>query len=227
MGSDSDSEEEHDRETKDNADKGPIEIDSGIEVVKAQMATRTGVTTEWDLYDSGPSKHTSAQHNEFINYTPTEPKPIRAADKRTFNAIGKGDLRVKVPNGTQSSTIVLKNVLHCPSVGLTLISISKIAAASATVVFKGTSCKIFNPRNQKIGEIEVQNGLYKVAHEQSEYGGVAREVMISLEEMHRRMGHVMPSSIKQMVAKKAFTGPLIDNSTDLKLCESCEYRKAT
>ena len=224
-GSDSDSEEEQDRETKDNADKGPIEIDSGVEVVEAQMATGTGVMMEWDLYDSGASKHT--RRDEFINYTPTEPKPIRAVDKRTFNAIGKGDLRVDVPNGTQSSTIVLKNVLHCPSVGPTLISISKIAAAGATVVFKGTSCKIFNPKNQKIGEIEVQNGLYKVVHQQSEHAGAAGEVTISLEEMHRRMGHVAPSSIKQMVAEKAFTGPSIDDSADLRLCQSCEYGKAT
>ena len=225
-GSDSHSEEEHDRETKHNADKGPIEVDSGIEVVEAQMATGTGVMTEWDLYNSGASKHMSAQRNEFINYTPTEPKPIRAADKRTFNAIGKGDLRVDVPNRTRSSTIVLKNVLHCPSVGPTLISISKIAAAGATVVFKGTSCKIFNPRNQKVGEIEVQNGLYKVAHQSNEHAGAVGEVTISLEEMHRQMGHVAPSSIERMVAEKAFEGPSIDDNTDLKFCESCEYGKA-
>ena len=44
----------------------------------------------------------SARREEFINYTPTDPKPIRAADKRTFNAVGKGDLRVELPNGTLS-----------------------------------------------------------------------------------------------------------------------------
>ena len=41
------------------------------------------------------------------------------------------------------------------------------------------------------------------------------------------MGHVAPSSIKQMVAVKAFTGLSINDSADLRLCKSCEYGKAT
>ena len=73
----------------------------------------------------------------------------------------------------------------------------------------------------------MQNGLYKVAHQQNEYAGVAGEAIISLEEMHRRMGHVSPWSIKRMIAEKAFTGPTIDDSADLKACESCKYGKAT
>ena len=98
--SDSDSEVDSDDEEsdRDNAQEEPIEILDDPEA-NAQMATRTGVTAEWDLYDSGASKHMSARRDEFINYVPTEPKPIRAADKRTFDAIGKGDLRVRLPNG--------------------------------------------------------------------------------------------------------------------------------
>ena len=162
--SDEDSDdEENDRETNDSTHEEQTEIEDVPET--ALTAAGAGVTTEWDLYDTGASKHMSARREEFINYIPTDPKPIRAADKRTFDAVGKGDLHVELPNGTRSSTIVLKNVLHCPSVGPTLVSVSRIAAAGCTIVFRGTTCTIFNPKNKKIGEIEVQNGLYKVARD--------------------------------------------------------------
>ena len=201
--------------------------DDEEEKTHANKATGTGIGSNWDLYDSGAPKHMSSRREEIINYTPIEPKPIWAADKRTFDAVKKGDLRIEVPNGERSNSIILKNVLHCLSVGPTLVSVSKIAAAGATVVFQGTTCRIFNSKNEKIGEIGVQGRLYKTAHQQTEHAGAAAEMAISLEEMHRRMGHVSPRSIKRMMAKKAFTGPSIDDSTDLKVCKSCEYGKAT
>ena len=79
--------------------------------------------------DSGASKHMSARREEFINYTPTNPKPIRAADQRTFDAIGKGDLRVELPKGTRSSTIVLKNPLS-----LHVRALLYVVSASSIVV---------------------------------------------------------------------------------------------
>ena len=66
-----------------------------------------------------------------------------------------------------------------------MVFVSRIAAAGCTFVFRGTTCTIFNPKNKRIGEIEVQNGLYKVVHQQSEYAAAAGETAISLEEMHR------------------------------------------
>ena len=62
------------------------------------------------------------------NYVPIAPESITAADKRYFQAIGKGDLCIQVPNiDSNSTSILLKDVLHCPDMGLTLISVAKIA----------------------------------------------------------------------------------------------------
>ena len=64
------------------------------------------------------------------NYILIAPKLITAADKQYFQAIGKGDLQIQVPNIDGNSTsILLKDVLHCPDIGLTLVSVAKIAAA--------------------------------------------------------------------------------------------------
>ena len=49
-----------------------------------------GMQTE--LYDSGASRHMSPYRDHFENYVTITPKSITAADKRHFQAIGKGDL---------------------------------------------------------------------------------------------------------------------------------------
>jgi hypothetical protein len=54
------------------------------------------------------------------------PCPITATDKRIFYAVGMGDLRIRVPNGESSTPIVLKDVLHAPDMGITIVSISQI-----------------------------------------------------------------------------------------------------
>jgi len=51
--------------------------------------------------------------------------PITAADKRSFDAIGKGDMYIDVPKGNGTSRILLRDVLYAPKMGVTLISIRK------------------------------------------------------------------------------------------------------
>src|SRR5271156_4844387 len=54
------------------------------------LAGATSVkTTNVDLYDSGATRHMSGLCHRFINLVKIEPKPITAADKRTFSAIGQ------------------------------------------------------------------------------------------------------------------------------------------
>ena len=118
---------------------------------------------EVDLYDSGATRHMSGFFHKFVNFTKIEPVPITAADKRTFQAIGRGDMYVNIPNRTRmNSRILLKDVLYAPSMGVTLISISKIAGAGSTVVFTGNFCRIYNKDRSMIGEIKVTGGLYRV-----------------------------------------------------------------
>jgi hypothetical protein len=57
------------------------------------------------ILDSGASRHFSPDRPKFLNYQELiNPEPIRAADGRTFSALGKGDLQVYLPNGNQKPT---------------------------------------------------------------------------------------------------------------------------
>jgi hypothetical protein len=78
-----------------------------------------------ELYDSGALHHMSGYQHRFINYHTIPPKPITAADKCSFSAIGMGDMYITVPNSDKAPTcVLLKDILYAPSMGVTLVSIS-------------------------------------------------------------------------------------------------------
>jgi hypothetical protein len=69
-------------------------------------------------------------------------------------------------------------VLYYPDMGLTLLSISKLADTRFQSLF-GMCCKIFNQKGKVIREVPRQSGLYQVDHSLGgqETGGVAKEVL--------------------------------------------------
>ncbi|KAJ3884959.1 hypothetical protein GG344DRAFT_30134, partial [Lentinula edodes] len=69
------------------------------------------------------------------------------------------------------------------------------------------------------------NGLYRVVHETDSAHAVET---ITLDQFHRRMGHISPETARKLVAKGFVTGVKLDTSSgDEVFCESCVYAKAT
>jgi hypothetical protein len=131
-----------------------------------------------NLYDLGASRHMSGFCHRFVNFVKIPPKPITAADRRSFSAVGKGDIWVYLPNGEKkASQVLLKDVLYVPAMGVTLVSISCIASAGYMVVFTGTTCQILNNERKVISTIQMKSGLYRVFSTcplEGEYAGKAR-----------------------------------------------------
>ena len=50
---------------------------------------------------------------------------------------------------------------------------------------------------------------------------------MTLEELHKQMGHIAPDTIKQIVRSGAIEGIEADLSMTIQPCMSCEYGKAT
>ena len=78
-----------------------------------------------DMYDSGATCHMSPYIDEFINFSFIEPKPISTADNCTFKAVGKGMMKITIPNRSYNPTsICLKDVHYTPTIAFTLVSLS-------------------------------------------------------------------------------------------------------
>jgi len=181
---------------------------------------------EAELYDSGASRHISPFRHRFVTYQPITPRPISAADKRVFYAIGTGTLQIEVPNGPSAATpILLREALHAPDIGATVVSIGRIAKAGYTVLFDGGTCKIQNKNAKIVGQIPVsQNGLYKV---EREHAGLVIPEDNGILALHRRLGHIPADAIRALLRHNVVTGlQLLDDKRPI-FCESCEYAKAT
>src|SRR5271168_1899707 len=166
-------------------------------------------------------------HHRLLNYTPIASRPIQAADKRVFHAHGKGDMRIQIPNEGKTTTILLKDVLYAPDMGLTIISISRVAAAGYSTLFRSNFCRIFDAKQRRIGYIYVTpNGLYRVDHEEYVLA-VSTKEKISLMDLHRRMGHIAPEAVKKSVTEGPVEGIALEVEGDMGTCESCEYAKTT
>jgi hypothetical protein len=181
---------------------------------------------EIELYDSGASHHMSPYRNKFLNFVSIKPKTIQAVDGQEFEATGLGDMHIELPNGQSKSWILLKNVLYTPAMGLILVSISKIAKAGFTTVFHKNILKIIGPRDSILGTIDVCNGLYHVDHESYEIAASATMDTVTIEDLHKRLGHISPEVAKKMVEDNLVVGVKLNKSSNIQSCYSCEYAKA-
>ena len=107
------------------------------------------------IIDSGASCHFSPERLRFLNYKEfINQEPIRAADGRTFHALGKGNIQISLPNGKQKRTIItLKEVYYSPIMAFTLISVSCVNRAGFTLIIRGGVCLLKTPKDIVIGRI--------------------------------------------------------------------------
>ena len=185
---------------------------------------------EVDLYDSGASRHMSGFRHRFIDIVEIDPLPITAADKRTFQATAKGKMLIILPNGDKEPThVYLTNALYAPSMGVTLVSISRIAEAGCTIVFSEDLCRILKANKVQIGEIKEKRGLYRVYTISSPEGAniVGTKDVLSIDELHRRLGHISYDRVRLIVSKGLVEGVTFDRDSKPTVCESCEWAKGT
>jgi hypothetical protein len=93
--------------------------------------------SEVKLYDPGAFCHMSPFSHCFTNLYEIPPCPITATNSQAFYATGTINLKINVPNDALSTPITLKDALYTSDMGLTVVFISNIAAASYSVVFRG------------------------------------------------------------------------------------------
>ena len=193
----------------------------------AVLANSVSATTETELFDSGASRHMSPYRHKFINYFPIQKRVLTVADGGTFDAVGKGDMHVMLPNGKSSTKILLKDVLYAPKMGLTLISIGKIDIAGFASLFHKGNLTVFTcgKKKKKLATIPLKNGLYRLEHE-AEMAAVVREELVTIERLHKLMGHISPEAAKALVQKGVVEGFKLDETSKILSCNSCEYGKA-
>ena len=153
-----------------------------------------------------------------------------AANKQKFNASGKGEMVINVPNGVEISQLRLMEVLYSPEVGYTLVSIGRLDENGFSATFGDGKCIIRGPDDECVGMIlKNKRGLYKVEHELNIKEVNAVEESLTLDQLHHFLGHMSPIIAKKLIENKFVTGIRLGSTSsgDPFFCESCVYAKAT
>jgi hypothetical protein len=194
--------------------------------VKAHTASETAGI----ILDSGASRHFSPDHLKLTNYKEISPEPIRATDGHTFSALGKGDLKLKLPNGDQKPTpIMLRNVYYSPQMAFTLMSVSCVDQARFSLFIKNRACAICSSKSNIIGCIPLVWGLYQVSgmfNQSSIPSANSASKLMSISELHYKMGHVNHDNLHKMVKQRMVTGLDVDLDSKPEFCKACVKAKA-
>jgi hypothetical protein len=97
-----------------------------------------------EVFDSGTTTHISPYRESFSTFETIPPRPLHAANKESFSAIGKGEVILDLPNGVATSKLHLSEVLYSPEARYTLISISQLDDAGFLTTFVNGKCIIRN-----------------------------------------------------------------------------------
>ena len=165
----------------------------------------------------------------FINYSPINNTTITTANGRKLKVLGKGDVRIELPNGAKCTKTILKEAIHAPDMAFTLISVGRLDDVKCSATFSGGMCTIRNLSGCTMVTIPCANGLYHVtAPEDPPTVNYASIVMVKLtiSEAHQKLGHIAPSAIKYTIAKGHITSIQLDPESKPEFCEVCAKAKA-
>ncbi|KAF8160501.1 hypothetical protein BJ912DRAFT_865659, partial [Pholiota molesta] len=78
-----------------------------------------------------------------------------------------------------------------------------------------------------VGRVEVNHGLYRVYTARAEAEGYAGRVkeLLTIDELHRRLGHVSHEMVRHLIREGMITGVELDESSKPTFCTSCEWGK--
>ncbi|KAE9382657.1 hypothetical protein BT96DRAFT_845260, partial [Gymnopus androsaceus JB14] len=134
--------------------------------------------------------------------TPCAPKQFRTANKDLFEAKKNGNVEIPLVGG---NPLPLPNTLYVLEIANTLISVGTLDDAGYYVTFGGGQAVITDPDGIVVGTIPKTDGLYRVLRDAVGESHAAIE-KVSLDELHRQMGHISPSAAKKLVTGKFVDG---------------------
>ena len=176
--------------------------------------------------DSGASRDYSPDHMKFSNYKSVW-HTITMADGRSLAGIGIGDLHIELPNRSAKSKIVFKNAIHVSSMAFTLILISRLNKAGFLVMFSKGMCIIKDPKSKMVATVPHMDGLYKLVSKQPNKMKTANTASgkMSINEAHRKLGHIAHSVICHALSNGLVTGINLDMNSEVEFCKACAKAK--
>lgn len=132
--------------------------------------------------DSGASSHMTVNKKYLRNVLQSNCSEVVVVD----NSRRKIEVSLRLPNGSLSSEVIVKDVQYIPNLCTNLLSVSAMTKQGITVVFDDKGAKIINRNNEVIATASLIDNMYKLDCDvESAFG-------------HRRLGHIGFENLKKM-----------------------------
>jgi len=195
--------------------------------------------------DTGATTHITPERSDFESLHPIAPYPILGVGGSCIYAVGKGTVKIRIPDGGQ---LTLENVLFVPKSKVRLISIVRLnRSGQYTSHFNSNSFWLTDKDDTIVllrGTI-IENrllyglNLHNTCDSNTKPHGSKTSLMEptqsafyasrtpDVETWHQRLGHCNVSTIVNMAQKGTVKGMAIDLSSSPAKCNACILGKQT
>ena len=184
------------------------------------------------VMDSGSTRHLTYDKSLLRNIRPTQ-ATVKFGNGAVSTAELCGDLSMYVPGDTGINTLVLKDVLFVPGLGVNLMSVKQAEEKGCEVTFYGGRCTIrrdgrvlmWAPRS---GDLYALHATYP-SNEEVTLALFAGSTPAKASLWHRRFGHLSYGNMTRMLREQMVVGvdtPVADFvAAQTSLCEPCVLGK--
>jgi len=164
-----------------------------------------------DLYlDSGATQHICTQRSLLTEFKDIPPgtKWIGGIAQGRSEVLGQGNMKVNVDTNDKKTTITFQDALYAPRNGINLISVGRITANGADILFKATEAIVSLNGKLLFKGRRVGQSLYRIdvsAHH-DQVAAIARPLSYSIQEWHQRLAHINYATIIKTASSGAVIG---------------------
>lgn len=177
--------------------------------------------------DSGATRHTTYRRDWFVTFSSKgAQKGVKIANDEYLDVEGSGSIKVEAWIDDEWETRILEDVRFVPKAKVNLFSINQISKKGFDTRFTKDGCTVFDENNKTIaiGYMD-SNDLVRMAFKQTKIqrsclASEEKASANSLQQWHRRLGHVNVATIKKMCSEKSVSGIELTDTNDF-FCEEC------
>ncbi|KAG6613824.1 Transposon-encoded protein [Phytophthora cinnamomi] len=225
--------ENAERQRPQRANVAQSEDDSGDFLFSVGGGSNTTKSNEVWLVDSGATQHMTSSKKFMRNYKKISPVDVHLADDGVVQAIGRGDIVMKMqtPRGVKKG--VLTNVWHIPKLSRNLFSVGRFTKDVGPVTFESDGCFTETKGLKwKLGAREGK-GLFKLSmtpvmpDEANVASSKDRKGDTTSYLWHLRLGHIGHGGLDAIVKKGYGSGIDMTSVKQWELCDGCSLGKQT
>jgi hypothetical protein len=196
-------------------------------VITGNAALRGTIKENIDVFNSAASCHMTPRKDRFVSFKELKPpKTIRVADEMTIQATDVGQMHIHLPNGDNTTPVVLNEVLYSEDLAFTLISLTKLDKVGYSALLKNEKCTLFNDDGKTLGCIAMDaNRLYAV-RDQGEFAAAMLKTY-TIDEIHAWLGHIGEGAIKRLLKEGTVSRLKVDKKSKFTFCKACAEAKAS